>query len=242
MSRRNPGPLSERVIEAAEAALAAQNYASPLRMLLGLGWLDPNSARRWEQGQVDCLEDVMQVSPERLAEAMTLLRSWAADKGLPTSEAEYVARTPQRPSLRFTRSGEAEIERQFRTHWLSNAISPKARERLEQKSKRVPELVVIQPLNKDWKCHRCGNGGGFLIMEGPGPACLKCAGLDDLEFLVSGNALLTRRAKQKSARQAVVVRFSRTRRRYERQGLLLEARALDDAEREIAAEKRSGPG
>ena len=238
MSRTNRRPLPERVAEAAEASLAAHNHASPLHMLLGLGWLDPNSARRWQQGQVGCLEDVMPVSPARIVEAMTLLRSWAAAKRLPASEADYVARTPQR----FTRAGDAETERQFRTHWMSRDLSEKQRERLEEKAKRPPELVVIQPLNEDWKCHRCGGSGGLLIMETPGPACLQCAGLDDLEFLVSGNGLLTRRAKAKSARHAVVVRFSRTRRRYERQGWLIEPQALDDAEREIAGEKASRSG
>jgi hypothetical protein len=85
-------------------------------------------------------------------------------------------------------------------------------------------------------CHRCdGHGGGdLLIMEPPGPACLRCAGLDDLEFLPSGDALLSRRAKANSTRFAVVVRFSRTRRRYERQGLLVEAQALAAAQGEVA--------
>jgi hypothetical protein len=239
MSRRNPRPLAERVIDAAEASLAARNHASPFEMLLGLGWLDPNTARRWLQGQVECLEDVMQTNPARVAEAMTLLRSWAAAKGLPASEALYVARTPQRQALRFTRGGDPEVERQFRTHWISNEISEKKRERLEEKAKRPPELVVILPLNKDWKCHRCGGSSGLLIMESPGPACLTCSGIDDLEFLESGDALLTRRAKAKSARHAVVVRFSRTRRRYERQGWLVEPQALQDAKREIAEEKLS---
>jgi hypothetical protein len=41
--------------------------------------------------------------------------------------------------------------------------------------------------------------------------------------------LLTRRVKVKSTRYAVVVRFSKTRRRYERQGLLVEPQALADA-------------
>jgi hypothetical protein len=54
-------------------------------------------------------------------------------------------------------------------------------------------------------------------------------GLDDLEFLPAGDALLSRNAKAKSARCAVVVRFSRTRRRYERQGLLVEPLVLTDA-------------
>jgi hypothetical protein len=239
MSRTNRRPLNERVIEAAEAALAAHNYASPFGVLLGLGWLDPNSARRWQQGQVECLEDVMQVSAVRLAEAMALLQSWAVEKGLSATDALYVARTPQRPALRFARSGDAEMVRRFRTHWISGEISEKQRERLKEKATHPPELVVIVPLNQEWKCHRCGGSGDLLIMDTPGPACLTCAGLDDLEFLGSGDALLTRRAKAKSARHAVVVRFSRTRKRYERQGILVEPQALREAQAQIDKERRA---
>ena len=47
-------------------------------------------------------------------------------------------------------------------------------------------------------------------------------------------AELTRRVKAKSARHAVVVRFSKSRRRYERQGLLVEPQALTEAQRELA--------
>ncbi len=60
------------------------------------------------------------------------------------------------------------------------------------------------------------------MMETPGPVCLRCAGLDALEYLPAGDALLTRRAKASSARYAVVVRFSRSRDRYERHGLVVE--------------------
>jgi hypothetical protein len=93
-------------------------------------------------------------------------------------------------------------------------------------------------LKQEWKRHRCGGTGALLIMENPGPACLKCAGLDDLEVLPAGDALLTRRAKAKSTRYAVIVRFSRTRKRYERQGLLLEPRAITESERELAEPQR----
>jgi len=71
-------------------------------------------------------------------------------------------------------------------------------------------------LNREWKRHRCGKTGDLLMMENPGPACLICVGLNDLEFLPAGDAPLSRR-------------FSRTRRRYERQGLLVEPLALADA-------------
>ena len=169
---------------------------------------------------------------------MKLFRSWAKDKGLQPSETQYVARTPQRGTLQFSRSADATIERLYRTHWVSPELSERKRERLAEKASRAPDLVVIQPLNAAWTCHRCGANGDLLIMEKPGPACLRCVGLDDLAFLSAGDALLTRRAKAKSARHAVVVRFSKNRRRYERQGLLVEPQALRAAQREFDGERR----
>ena len=44
----------------------------------------------------------------------------------------------------------------------------------------------IQPLKDTSKCHRCGGTGDLLTMENPGPVCLRCAGLNDLEFLPAG--------------------------------------------------------
>ena len=136
--------------------------------------------------------------------------------------------------MRFSRSGDPAIERSYRTHWVSPELPERKREKLREKASRPPELVVIQPLNREWACHRCGGTGDLLMMEPPGPVCLRCAGLADLEFLPAGDALLTRRAKAKSARSAVVVRFSRARGRYERRGLLVEGQAIAEARREVA--------
>jgi len=62
---------------------------------------------------------------------------------------------------------------------------------------------------------------------------MQCCEFDDLVFLSAGNAKLTRRAKQYSQKYAVVVKFSRARKRYERQGLLVEEKALQQAESEL---------
>lgn len=94
-----------------------------------------------------------------------------------------------------------------------------------------PDLLVISPLSA-FTCQDCGGTGEFLIMEGPGPLCLGCADMDHLVFLPSGDAALTRRAKKSSRLWAVVVRFSRSRKRYERQGILVEEEALAQAEAE----------
>jgi hypothetical protein len=73
-------------------------------------------------------------------------------------------------------------------------------------------------------------------MEDRGPICLTCADLDHLVFLPAGDAALTRRARRESGLSAVVVRFSRARKRYERQGILVEEEALARAEAECLAD------
>jgi hypothetical protein len=238
MAGKNRRSLDERVAEAAEAALDDQKYVSPIDVMLRIGWVDGGTVKLWRRGQIDVLERAVQVDASRISEAIALLSSWAAGKGLVAHETAYVAGTPQRQTLRFSESGEEAIEQLYRTHWLAADISERTRERLAEKASRPPDLLVIQPLNDEWTCHRCGGTGSLLVMENPGPACLRCVGLGDLEFLGAGNTLLTRRARAKSPRHAVVVRFSKARRRYERQGLMVEPTALAEAERELAAEKR----
>lgn len=76
-------------------------------------------------------------------------------------------------------------------------------------------------------------------MDGGGPVCMACADLDHLVFLPSGDAALTRRARAASRLSAVVVRFSRARRRYERQGVLVEEAALADAEEQCLADEEA---
>jgi hypothetical protein len=234
---KNRAPLGDRVAKAAGEALAAQGGASPIDVLVGIGWVDPGTVERWRRGQTDCLEGVIQTNPSRITEALRLFRAWAAERGLCASPTQYVARTPQRQTLRFSRSGDPRIEELYRTHWVSPELSEKKRERLAEKAGREPELVVIQPLNTGWTCHRCGGTGDLLMMENSGPACLRCLGLGDLEYLPAGDALLTRRVKARSKRYAVVVRFSRSRRRYERRGLLVEPQALEGAERELETQR-----
>jgi hypothetical protein len=116
-------------------------------------------------------------------------------------------------------------------------LTAKAEEAAKRKGK-TPDLVVISPL-KSWTCAECSGTGGLLTMDDAGPLCLSCADLDHLVYLPAGDAALTRRAKRASGLAAVVVRFSRARRRYERQGILVEEQALDQAERECLADEES---
>jgi hypothetical protein len=100
---------------------------------------------------------------------------------------------------------------------------------------RPADLIVVMPVKK-WTCTSCGGAGDLLKMEDGGPLCVDCADLGHLVFLPSGDAALTRRAKRISGLSAVVVRWSRTRRRYERQGILAETEAIERAEQDCLSD------
>jgi hypothetical protein len=99
--------------------------------------------------------------------------------------------------------------------------------------------IVVFWIVRDSVCAECGEAldkGRFLRMEAQHPLCLSCADLAHLVFLERGNTALTRRATRHSALHAVVVRFSRARKRYERQGVLVEEAALAQAEAECLSD------
>jgi hypothetical protein len=92
------------------------------------------------------------------------------------------------------------------------------------------DLVVIEPLKRR-HCAKCRQGPLSLhVLEFNAPVCLDCADLAHLVYLRRGAAALTRRAREASSLCAVVVRFNRRSRRYERQGVLVEEAALARAE------------
>lgn len=89
-------------------------------------------------------------------------------------------------------------------------------------------------------CDECGEELGrhaWIVLAGErGALCLACADLDHLLFLPSGDAALTRRARARSVLSAVVLKWSRARKGYERQGLLVEEAALAAAEADCLAD------
>jgi hypothetical protein len=96
---------------------------------------------------------------------------------------------------------------------------------------------------RDSTCDECREALGrqaWIVLAGQDKAmCLACADLEHLAFLPSGDTAVTRRAKKHSSLFAVVLKWSRARRRYERQGLLVEEAALAAAEEECLADADS---
>ncbi|MFC5822926.1 DUF2293 domain-containing protein [Nonomuraea insulae] len=230
MSKPN---LARRVAEAAEIALTTRKYVTFIDVVTSLRWLHSRHVDIWRQGRAATLSELAAVDEERLLTTAGLLRDWARAKGLKPVDTPYVAGTRDRRELRFTT---AHSQEQFRVHWLSPDLSEARVRRLTEAQSKAPDLVAVAPLD-DWRCASCGDTGPYLIMEDERPHCLTCTDMDHLVFLPSGNAALSRRAKQESGLAAVVVRYNRRRKVYQRQGLLVEEAALTAAEDRCLADE-----
>ncbi|MFI1175843.1 DUF2293 domain-containing protein [Streptomyces melanogenes] len=97
-------------------------------------------------------------------------------------------------------------------------------------------ILVIEP-RRHHRCAECDRGPlPRIVLDSGAPRCLDCGDLGHLVFLPRGDTALTRRAREESTLSAVVIRFNRRRRRYERQGVLVEEAALAVAEQRCLAD------
>jgi hypothetical protein len=224
--------LKRRVIRAAEDALAEQQYVSLIDIVCRLGWIHPVNVEAWRRARLTDLESLLPVPAERMVHAGEQLAEWARERSLAPVEVDYVAATRDRRRLTFLAGGTAEAERPFRTHWFSPSS---AHARFTERESKARDLVVFMP-RREWRCATCDASGDFLFMDGSDAVCLDCADLGQLLFLPSGDAALTRRAKKASRLCAVVVRWAAARKRYERQGILVEEDALEQAEEQCLAD------
>jgi hypothetical protein len=232
-------PLQQRVSAAAEPVLDTQGHVSFLEVLVGLGWMSPNAESAWRRGRIEYLW--VEFHGGDLAQALKYFDDWGKSKGLEKHQAIYT---------RASREGVADLrifppdselpeglESLFRMQYLSPSLPERKRQNLEKQAK-APQPVVFSIIRES-VCSECGAElwkGDLLFMDGQQPLCLACAGMANLEYLGAGDAAMTRRSTKYSSRSAVVVRFSKSRGHYERQGILVEPEAIARAEQECAAD------
>lgn len=230
--------LQERVHRAAEQCLERDGAVGPLELLQQMQFLHPVHFQGWQKGNpyYTALEPHIQCGPAKLEKTYQYFQDWVRQHGLAPVEADYQRLTPHGPEvLPITADGDVQRERFFRTRYTPANLSEKQAKKLHAKLDKAPELVVFELTSPASQCGKCQTEilkGSLLFMEKNQPRCLACADLDHLVYLPSGDAALTRRARKYSSLSAVVLRFSRARKRYERQGILVTPDALAQAERE----------
>ena len=121
---------------------------------------------------------------------------------------------------------------------MASPMDQRDRDHARHLAKTSKDIAVFAILNAG-KCDRCAEpvaAGEMLTHQDNQSLCLKCAQLEDLVLLPAGDPALTRRASKLSARRAVVLRWSRAGKRYERRGTLVEQKAIDAAREQCATD------
>ena len=234
--------FQERVECAAEAALKRNGSVGPLELFQAMRLLQPCHVEGWRKGNEHyrVLQPWIQVGPEKFQKTIRHFQEWVKQRGLRPIEAAHTRRGPDGiEHLHVTEDSDPQWEKFYRTYYTPADLPEKKTARLAAKLNRPPELVVFEKVGDEGKCSECGaelSTGDYLLMEKGQPLCLTCADLDRLVFLPAGDTALSRRSRKHSSLAAVVVRFNRKRKRYERQGLLVTDEALAKAEEECVTD------
>lgn len=115
----NRDSLRLKASAAATECLAAKGYIAPVDVLVAMGMLTREDSERWRRREVPCLEGVMRGSLGSISFVMRTLIANSQRGNLKPSWTAYVSwGKGRRGPLRFSRSGDPNIERAYATHWL----------------------------------------------------------------------------------------------------------------------------
>lgn len=104
-----------------------RGYAAPVDVLLEIGVLPKQKYEDWRHGRVDYLERVCTVNLRRLSFIMHQIRVYAQKNNLKPSATVYKQWAVKKKTgqghmpvirLRFSKSGDAEIEKWYATHFV----------------------------------------------------------------------------------------------------------------------------
>ena len=230
--------FSQRVTDAAESVLQRDGAVGPLELLQQLQFLHSSHFSEWLRGSdyYENIESQIQCGEKKLRQTYQEFQNWVQANNLQPIEGCYLTRLRNGSIQRQTTvDGDPKRELFFRTQYRPANLPAAKLKRLEAKQQKEADLTVFEIVSDHSSCSQCGDQlsqGDYIFLELKQPLCLTCADLDQLEFLPSGDMALTRRSKKYSPLSAVVMRFNRSRKRYERQGILVAAEAIERAETE----------
>ena len=118
--------------------------ASPAKVLIAIGALSKEDYERWRFGKVDCLERVCKINLRKLSFVNHEIHAYAHKHGLKPSWTYYKQWGANKKSsegkavmLRFSKSGNEGIEKQYATHYVGQQKVAEAKERREVKQDKA---------------------------------------------------------------------------------------------------------
>ena len=126
----NDKELHGKVHSAMYGLIKVNGVASTAEVLISVGVLSKEDYERWRFGQVDYLERVCKVNLRKLSFISREIRAFAKKNDLKPSWSDYRKwGKGENTRLRFSKSGDENIERQYATHYVRRQKTEEAKER-----------------------------------------------------------------------------------------------------------------
>ncbi|MDQ0194746.1 hypothetical protein [Paenibacillus wynnii] len=115
----NRHELQKKVRHTVHQLIWEKGYASPLDLFLKMEKISPKLVEEWRFGRVPYLERVLHGNLGQFSFIMKEFRKTARELDLKESYTAYMSwgKGTKRP-LRFSRSGESQVERHYSTHFV----------------------------------------------------------------------------------------------------------------------------
>jgi hypothetical protein len=113
-------PYYAKIVRVVEDLLREKGFVAPLELFIRMDLLSPESAENWRRGRVSYLERVIRCNLSKTSRILRILRMHAHDLDLKPSPTVYKRWTKgSRPLLRFSKTGDHNIEAAYARHFVS---------------------------------------------------------------------------------------------------------------------------
>ena len=131
---KNDHELKVKVHSAMYRLIEATGVASPAEVLIAVGVLSKDDYEKWRFGNIDYLERVCRVNLRKLTLISREIRAYARKYDLKPSWTDYRKwGKGDNTRLRFSKSGDENIEKLYATNYVSQQTVKEAKERREMR-------------------------------------------------------------------------------------------------------------
>jgi hypothetical protein len=108
-----------KIVKAVDNELNSQNFVAPIRVLVSMGLLEAQDIDDWRKGRVPYLERVVKCNLAKAGRILRILRFHAHELNLKPSATKYQRKAGGgKIALRFSKSGERNIEEAYARHFV----------------------------------------------------------------------------------------------------------------------------
>jgi hypothetical protein len=113
-------PCYAPIVSAVEGLLREKGFVAPVELFIRMKLLSPESAEDWRRGQISYLERIIRCNLSKASRILRILRMHAHDLDLKPSLTVYKRWTKgSRPLLRFSKTGDHNVEEAYARHFVS---------------------------------------------------------------------------------------------------------------------------